>query len=312
MVGTLAWEYTGLDAKPPPRATANEMLWWASYTRGLKTIIQQKLIHMNPIRINTITLFGNTSFGAIALIAGVWLNTASSSLGITIGLASGSDPNCTGSVSVQGNISCTMTCEGPAPVVTLNNTSCMICSGNGSQPSVNATCSGGLWTGTWGAASISLAKGVNVLMATDNCGSATLKITSNGGGGPAWSYAQGTAFRCGIPITITISCLIPFHSYRIHETFNNSDSCYDPGTPADVTKTSDGNGTIVLNDVCTATCPPYASSSECKSTNKVTNHLADAATPNTDIDSDDNTRVIDGNGTTQTLTITFQTTVTFQ
>jgi hypothetical protein len=164
---------------------------------------------MKLIQIKNKSLFGHKSAAVAALITGIWLSGMSSSFGITIGLASGSSPDCSGSVSVQGNVSCSKSCEASAPVVTVVNS---LCPGNSDQPSVSVSCSGDVWTGTWGPTSISLSKGVNVLTASDDCGSATLKVTSNGGGGPSLSWSGTplcTSSQAGFSSTLTMCCLTP-------------------------------------------------------------------------------------------------------
>jgi hypothetical protein len=193
-------------------------------------------------------LFSNKSTGTIALVAGMLFTGVSSSFGITIGLASGSSPDCTGSVGVQGNINCSKSCESSSPVVTVVNS---LCPGSSDQPSVSASCSGNVWTGTWGPASISLAKGVNVLTASDDCGSATLKVTSNGGSGPSISWSGTpvcTSTHGGFNSTWTVCCLSANTSYSASESVTASGSCGASGNinkqPYSFTTGADGCGSV--------------------------------------------------------------------
>ena len=177
---------------------------------------------MKSIQMKNLRPFGYKSIGALALLSGIWFSSTISSFGdTTIGLSSGStSPNCSGSVNVEGSVTCDNDCEAN-PVVTVNPGS--------HTPSVDGSCSHGIFYGTWASTSVSLSKGVNVITSSDDCDStpATLKVTSNGGSGPSIEWS-GTPEPCsehlGFESTLKVCCLTPGQPLTSSGTYSISES----------------------------------------------------------------------------------------
>jgi hypothetical protein len=179
---------------------------------------------------------GQEFIGIVGLVSVIWWSSTSSSFGtVTITrVPPGNSVVCGGSVDVQGTVSCNRVCEEAKPVVKVVNS---LCPGSIDWPTVDASCSGDLWSGTWGPTSISLAKGVNVITASDDCyGSASISVTSNGGSGASFQITVERVCTeptyCGARLPFQFCCLTQGHQYTCTETVTGTCSTGSPCTPS--------------------------------------------------------------------------------
>jgi hypothetical protein len=250
------------------------------------------------------------------LIVGLWLAGVSSLFGgVSISLVPPStNPDCTGAVTVQGNVDCG-NCYGPQPTVTVVNALC----GGSDSPSVNVSCQGHIWTGTWGPTSISLAKGVNVITATDSpCGdSASISVASSGGSGASFqiSASMGCPLHdtsCGAFINFTFCCLTAGDNYTWAETITGgctpAGSC--GGGPSLSWQEAAGSPCVTVPDTCAGPCPGgFAGNGSCTC---VQNWTLTDTTSGTVVASGTITRVFTASlGPPATITVTLSGDLTF-
>jgi hypothetical protein len=174
---------------------------------------ENKKFRQNTMRTTSKQPFKSIRLSRLFFVAAtaMGLMTGASSFGsVTISSPTNSTIDCSGSVSIQGALSCSKSCENGAPVVTITNSRCP---GDMYQPSVSASCLSNVWTGTWGTA-VDLAKGVNIITAVDDSGgSAQVSVNSNGGqGGNGCTYSwsgqpECTPYYKGFLATNTFCCL---------------------------------------------------------------------------------------------------------
>lgn len=194
----------------------------------------------------------------VALVGGIGLGGLATSFGsVSIALVPPStSPDCTGSVNVNGNVTCNP-CDGTPPTVTINDS---INPGNTAGNVVaNPGCTNGTWIGNY-TATVALKKGVNVLTATDSCkGSDSIRVTEDTKG-VTYAYKEkdkDSWGRCFIRVQVTFNCLQPSTYYLLWEEITDDNpGCVGNGkhNNGDLIKT-DGNGQFSSPDTAGMKCP---------------------------------------------------------
>lgn len=210
--------------------------------------------------------------GIVVIVAGILLISTVPSLAFVTMNPDSPIPDCTGSFSVSGLVTCPDDeCDNP-PSLTIS-----VSPSGDTYPNVPlaGSCSDDVFQGTFGAG-VSLENGVNIITAADSCGGQdSITVVSNGGdGGPAVGITvtsmgcSGTGGNCGAYVDFNFICLNPTNTYTWWETVNTDNGCAvnANGFPcayvllANSPCDPDSNGNATVIDTAKIPCPAHLAS----------------------------------------------------